>query len=172
MSYAALVRLAGLAAIIAGVFRTGAALFPAPEPSVAQEWLYLAVDVLLLFGLCGVFAYQHVEGGIWGFVGFLLSAIGLEVIGGPDGKLGDVDVYMTGTSLIGIGIVFLAIGTWNARRLPRYVATLWMLSTAIGSISFISPGTVVPFMISGVAFGIAFIGAGIRLWSEPSRTRT
>lgn len=167
MAYAALVRLAGLAAIIAGVLRTGAAFFPASDPSVAQEWFFLVVDILLLFGVCGVFAYQHVEGGVWGFAGFLLSAIGIEMIGGPDGTLGDVDVYTSGVSLIGIGIVGLAIGSWQARRLPRYVAMLWILSTTTGLISFILPGSVVPFMVSGVTFGLAFVGAGLRLWSAP-----
>jgi hypothetical protein len=40
MSSAVLIRLGGLAAILAGVLRAGAAFLPAMEPSVALEWLY------------------------------------------------------------------------------------------------------------------------------------
>jgi hypothetical protein len=69
--------------------------------------------VLILFGLLGVYAYQHAESGIWGFAGVLLAAIGLEGIGGPDGKIGDVDIYTAGATLIGIGLVVLPVGSWS-----------------------------------------------------------
>jgi len=168
MSSAALIRLGGLAAILAGVLRAAAAFLPAMEPSVALEWLYLLIDVLLLFGLLGVYAYQHAESGIWGFAGFLLAAIGLESIGGPDGKIGDVDIYTAGATLIGIGLVVLAVGSWRGQKLPRYVPTLWVLSTVVGMSGFLVAGSTVPFQIAGVAFGLGFVGAGIRLWSDPT----
>ena len=168
MSSAALIRCGGLAAILAGALRTAIAFLPAIEPSVALEWLYLLVDVLLLFGLLGVYAYQHAESGIWGFAGFLLAATGLESIGGPDGKIGNVDVYTAGATLIGIGLVVLAVGSWRAQKLPRYVPALWVLSTVVGMSGFLVAGSTVPFRIAGIAFGLGFVGAGVRLWSDPT----
>ena len=167
MSSTALIRLGGLAAILAGALRVASAFLPASEHSAALEWLYLVIDVLLLFGLLGVYAYQRAESGLWGFAGFLLAATGLESIGGPDGTIGDVDIYTAGATLIGIGLVVLAVGTWRGRRLPRYVPALWVLSTAVGMGGFLVPGSAVPFQIAGVAFGFGFVGAGIRVWSRP-----
>jgi len=167
MSSATLIHLSGLAAILAGVLRTAAVFLPAMEP-VAVEWLYLLIDVLLLLGLLGVYAYQHVESGIWGFAGFLLAAIGLESIGGPDGKIGEVDIYTAGVAIIGIGLVALAVGSWRGQKLPRYVPVLWVLSTVVGMSGFLVAGSTVPFRVSGVAFGLGFVGAGIRLWSDPT----
>src|SRR4051812_43388739 len=125
MSSAALIRLGGLAAVLAGVLRAAAAFLSRMESSVALEWLYLLIDVFLLFGLLGVYAYQHAESGIWGAAGFLLTAVGLESIGGPDGHIGAVDIYTAGTTLIGIGLVALAVGSWRSQKLPRYVPALW-----------------------------------------------
>jgi hypothetical protein len=170
MSSAALIRLGGLAAILAGVLRTAAAFFATMESSIALEWLYLLIDVLLLFGLVGVYAYQHAESGIWGAAGFLLAAIGLESIGGPDGKIGDVDVYTAGATLVGIGLVVLAVGSWRGQKLPRYVPILWVLSTVAGMSAFLVAGSTLPFQIAGIAFGLGFVGAGIRLWSDLTLT--
>jgi hypothetical protein len=168
MSSAALIRLGGLAAMLGGLLRTGAALLPATGSSVALEWLYLLIDVLLLLGLLGVYAYQHAESGIWGFAGFLLAVVGLESIGGPDGKIGGVDIYTTGTVVIGIGLVVLAVGSWMGRKVPRYVPALWILSTVVGMSGFLVAGSTLPFRIAGVAFGLGFVGAGNRLWSDPT----
>jgi hypothetical protein len=141
------------------------------EPSVTLDWLYLLIDVLLLFGLLGVYAYQHAESGIWGFAGFLLAAVGLESIGGPDGKIGDLDIYTTGATLIGIGLVALGVGSWRAQKVPRYVPALWVLSTVVGMSGFLFAGSTLPFQIAGVAFGLGFVGAGTRIWSDPSLRR-
>ena len=144
------------------------AFLPASEPSAALEWLYLLIDVLLLFGLLAVYVYQRAESGILGFAGFLLAVTGLESIGGPDGKIGDVDIYTAGAALIGIGLVGLAAGSWRSRKLPRYVPALWVLSTVVGMSGFLVPGSTIPFQIAGVAFGLGFVVAGIRLWLDPA----
>jgi hypothetical protein len=166
MSKATLFRCGGLAAIAAGVLRAGAAVVPASGPSVGLEWFYLTIDVLILFALIAIYAYQHVESGIWGFVGFVITLAGTEAIGGPDGMLGGVDIYRAGASVIGIGLVIFAIGTWQARRLPPSVPVLWIASTVIGMTTFLVASTV-PFVIAGIAFGLGFVGAGVRLWTDP-----
>src|SRR5689334_7639721 len=97
-----LVRLGALAAVVAGVLRVVFAFVPATVARDALEWFYLVIDIFLMFGVIAVYAYQHSESGVWGFVGFVLAAIGIESIGGPDGQIGIVDVYTTGASVIGI----------------------------------------------------------------------
>jgi len=110
-----------------------------------------------------VYSYQHAESGVCGLVGFVLAVIGIESIGGPDGKIGIVDVYTAGTSVIGIGMVFLAVGSWVARRLPRYVPVLWMLATGVGVVAVFAHLSGAAFQIAGVLFGLGFVGAGAHI---------
>ena len=171
MSMTSLIRLAGLAAILAGVLRVGASFLPATEPSAPLEWLYLVIDVAIMFALVGIYAYQHAESGVLGFVGFVLSVVGTESIGGPDGMIGDLDIYRAGTTVIGVGLVFLAAGSLRAAKLPVYVPVLWIVSTLVAMTTFVAEGSGVPFLISGITFGLGFIGAGLRLWTEPASSQ-
>src|SRR5262245_43948669 len=133
MTDALLFRLAGCAAMLAGTLRVCATFLPqTTTSSVGLEWLYLLIDVAIAFALVGIYAYQRVRSGVLGFVGFVLALAGTESIGGPDGYIGDVDVYRAGAALIGIGMLVLAAGSLKAKQLPRYVALLWIASTLIG----------------------------------------
>jgi drug/metabolite transporter (DMT)-like permease len=119
MSSQQLIRWGGLAAMLAGALRTAASFWPSAEPGVTLEILYLVIDILLLFGIFGIYAFQHERIGWFGFVGFLLAVIGTAIIAGPDGTIGVVDMYTAGSLSVGAGIVFLAVGSWAARTLPR-----------------------------------------------------
>jgi len=101
-----------------------------------------------------------------GFIGFLLALIGTAIIAGPDGKIGSMDMYVTGSLMISVGLSLLAIGTWKADRLPRIVPVLWVLSMVVGVGGFLLGGPAVTFVIAGLAFGLAFIVAGVRIWSD------
>ena len=168
MSTAALVRLAGLAAILAGVLRAGAAFVPYSDPGTGLELFYLVIDVLILLGLLGVYAYEHAQVGVLGLAGFLLALVGTASITGPDGTLGGVDVYAAGAGTLSIGLLLLALASWNAERLPRWVCALWALSTLVGVGGFLIGQPPATFLIAGVAFGLGFVGAGFRLWSDPA----
>ena len=96
-----LIRLGGLAAVVAGLLRGGASFFPFGEPTDVQELLYLAIDLSILFGLLGIYAYQNADAGRVGFVGFVLAIAGTAMITGPDGTLGGVQEYVVGVLLIG-----------------------------------------------------------------------
>jgi hypothetical protein len=168
MTDTVLYRLAGCAAMIAGLLRVGASFLPAGMTSAAAlEWFYLVIDVAIAFALVGIYTYQHSRMGVVGFIGFVLALAGTESIGGPDGNIGDVDIYRAGAAVIGIGMVLLATGSLQAAQLPRYVAVLWIASTVVGLGSFVSPGSTLPFLLAGVAFGLGFIGAGIHMWRYP-----
>jgi hypothetical protein len=165
MTSAKLIRLGGRAALLAGVLRTGASFIPSTPPGVALELFYLVIDVLLLLGLLGIYAYQHEEVGVVGLLGFLLALIGTAIIVGPDGALGGVEMYVVGSLLISIGLTLLALGSWKAQRLPRAVPVLWVLSTVVGIGGFLAGGLALTYLIAGALFGLAFIIAGVRIWS-------
>ncbi|HVU87703.1 MAG TPA: hypothetical protein VHD36_10305, partial [Pirellulales bacterium] len=160
MATSRLIRLGGLSAIVAGLLRGGSSFLPFGEPTDAQELLYLVIDLSILFGLLGIYAYQSAEAGRVGFIGFVLALVGTAMITGPDGTLGGVSEYVAGALMISVGLVFLAIGTWRAAKLPRYVPVLWVISTVVGVAGFLLGGQPFLLMLAGLAFGAAFIGAG------------
>ena len=168
MPTATLIRLGGLAAILAGVLRVGTSFIPYSnsKPGVALELLYLIIDALILLGLLGVYAYQNEVVGRWGFLGFLLALIGTATIVGPDGKIGSVDMYVVSSLMISIGLSLLAFGAWNAKRLPRMAPLLWVMSTVVGVGGYLIGGPTVTFVIAGLAFGLAFIVAGVKIWTD------
>lgn len=172
MSSGTLLRLGGLAAMLAGVLRAGTSFLGFSEPTVPQEMLYLTIDVSVLFGLLSIYFYQNADVGRTGFAGFLLSVTGTAVIVGPDATLGGVDMYAVGAAMLLAGLVFLAIGSWKAGRLPKYVPASWVLSTLTGAGGFLVGGSTILLTLAGLTFGVGFIGAGARIWSDPTLRST
>ncbi len=168
MRTSTLIRLGSLSAILGGLLRVGSSFIPSlpTEQGVLLEVLYLIIDVLILIGLLGVYGYQHEKAGYWGFIGFLLSLIGTAIIVGPDGSIGSVDMYTFGATMISIGLLLLALGTWKANQLSRWVPILWVVSTVIGVGGFLMGGLALTFVIAGVAFGLAFVVAGVNIWTD------
>ena len=52
MSHTTLIRLGGLAAILAGFLRGAASFLPGTAPMAALETLYFFTDIFILFGVC------------------------------------------------------------------------------------------------------------------------
>lgn len=152
--------------MLAGALRCAATFIPTSGILADVEWLYLVIDILLLFGVMGVYFYQAAESGLFGLAGFVLAVIGIESIGGPDGMIGTVDVYSTGSSIIGIGMLLLGIGSLAAGKLPRYVPVLWMLSTGVGAAAMFAKTSEFTFPIAGVLFGLGFVGAGVHILGD------
>jgi len=163
-----LIRWGGLAAILAGLLR-GIASFTPTTASVGLQIFYFTIDVLLLLGAIGVYAFQKQETGRWGFVGFLLALIGAGLLLGHDVVNAVAFLYPEAAFLFAVGISVLAIRSWAANILPRWVSTLLITSTVIGILGFVVKGVDVLFVISGVIFGIGFIGAGLTIWLQPVR---
>jgi hypothetical protein len=165
MSSANLIRLGGIAAIIAGILRGINSFLPSDTPVVTIEILYLITDIFILFGIMGLYGFQHQESGWWGFYGFLLAIIGTGIIIGPDGSISGVNMYPVGSSIFAAGLILLAVGSWIVNKLPRWIPVFWVLSTILGFIGYFSPSLNLLFVISGVIFGIGFAGAGSKVWS-------
>jgi len=170
MTSTTLIRLGGAAAILAGLLRAGTSFisYSNSKPSAQMEMLYLVIDILILLGLLGIYAHQHERVGGVGFVGFLLALIGTAIIVGPDGAIGSVDMYVVGSMLITFGLTLFSLASLRAQSLPRAAPLLWILSTLVGVGGFLIKGPALLFVIAGLAFGLAFIVAGSRIWSESS----
>jgi hypothetical protein len=171
MSSKNLIRLGGIAAIIAGILRGINSFLPANLPSVTVEILYLITDIFILFGIMGIYGFEHQESRLWGFLGFLLAIVGTGIIMGPDGSIGGVNMYPVGSLILAAGLTLLAIGSWIANKFPRWVPVFWILSTIVGFIGYFSPGLHLLSIGSGVIFGIGFARAGIEVWSASGKRR-
>jgi hypothetical protein len=166
MSSANLIRCGGLAAMIAGMLR-GINSFLPSSSGLTIEFLYLLTDIFLVFGIMGLYGFQHQESGWWGFLGFLLAIIGIAVI--RTREIEGINMYAIGALIFAAGLVLFAIGSWFANKLPRWVSIFWTLSTIIGFVGYFSPGFSLLFVISGVLFGVGFTGAGLNVWSVTNK---
>jgi len=163
-----LIRWGGLAAVLAGILRVIASFTPTTT-SVGLQIFYFVIDVLLLLGVIGVYAFQKQETGRWGFVGFVMALIGAGLLIGHDVVSAVAFLYPVAAFLFAVGISVLAIRSSAANTLPRWTSALLITSTVIGILGFVVKGFDILFVISGVIFGIGFIGAGLTVWLQPVR---
>ncbi|HEX6314462.1 MAG TPA: hypothetical protein VFZ73_06360 [Gemmatimonadaceae bacterium] len=98
----------------------------------------------------------------WGFAGFVLAVGGAASIIGPDGRIGEVDMYAAGALALGGGIVLFGASGWRRGTLPWWIPALWLTSLTSGILA--ATGAPAFFVVSGVAFGVALAGAGVRVW--------
>lgn len=84
----------------------------------------MLVDILILFAILGVYAFLGERSGVAGLLGFLLGVVGTAITTGPDGELGGVDMYAADSSVLAVGLVLLAVGSWKVAMLPRWVPVL------------------------------------------------
>jgi hypothetical protein len=179
MTKATLLRLSGLVAILAGTMRIGASfVITAPlnfniefssfsiqvfQVQVFQgEFLYLSIDVLLLLGLIGFYASQYEKLGLPGLTGFVLAIIGIAIIR-SNKMIPGVSLYPYGALIFLTGLNLLTISSSIAKQLPWWVTSSLLLSTLTGFAAFAFQGTNLPNIVSGILFGIGFIGIGIYL---------
>ncbi|MCY6494290.1 hypothetical protein [Leptolyngbya sp. GGD] len=163
MSSTTLIRLGGLAAVLAGILRAVNSFVPADASSGTVAMLYLLTDLFILFGIFGMYGFQHQESGLWGFFGFLLATIGIVII--RTGTLAGVSLYSIGALTFSVGLSLFAVGSWRARKLPKWVSSFWLISVVVGIVGYFAAGFSLLFAISGVIFGIAFAGAGFKIRS-------
>jgi hypothetical protein len=167
MSSTLLIRLGGLAAMIAGILRSINSFLPSSIPDVATILLYLLTDIFILFGMMGLYGFQYRESGLWGFFGFLLTIIGIAII--RSGTISGLNLYPVGALIFAAGLSTFAVGSWIPCKLPRWVSVFWAISTIIGFIGYFAPGLNLLFAISGVLFGVSFASAGFKVYSTTGK---
>jgi len=163
-----LLRCASIAAIIAGALRIVSS-FLGNLTGDGIELLYLIIDLGFLFGLTGIYLSAHERIGVPGFVGFAIAFPAAAAIVGPDGPLYGLNMYQVGGGLLTFGLAILGIAQLRAHIGRRTSSIAWIVAFA-GAIATRIPGlSAAAFVVTGVAFGFAFVAAGIELWRARAR---
>ena len=164
MAKRTLLRLSALAAILAGILRAIASFVPAGRSSINIELLYFSIDLFLLLGLIGFYAVQYEKVGAVGFMGFLLAVIGIITIRSQY-AMPSIQLYPLGALTFLAGLNLLTIYSTLAKQLPKWVTAILLLSTVSGFAAFAFQNNPLPFIVSGILFGISFFGIGLYLYS-------
>lgn len=163
VTHSTLFRFAGAAAALGGALRIAAAHIPYVANDDSLEWLYLVIDLGLLYGLFGIYLAQAPRLGWCGLAGFIVAATGVAVIVGPDGTLSGLSIYFTGVLLISVGLAILSVAMLLART-AIVVPLVWLSSTLIGAVGpQVFQGSGYPFAIAGILVGAGFLIAGVQL---------
>jgi len=157
-------RVLGVAAALGGTLRIAAIIVPAVPQSAALEAFYVAIDLLLLFGLMGVYwAYRGQVGG-FGFATFVIAEAGIASIVGPEGVTSfGIDFYWVGVVVITLGLTLFAIQLLACRAGPPWAPLSWIASTVVGVAAAMSGNPEPGFIAGGALFGMGFVLAGVAL---------
>jgi len=162
---AALYRLAGAAALAGGALRILAAFAPFGD-AMAREWLYSAIDVLLLLGLMGIYLGRAPRLGLLGLASFVVAAAALSFIGGPDADPFGFSTYEQGAAALAIAMVGLSIAWLRANERPLWAPLAWFASVVCFGVLQLLPVETSPAFadaLAGALFGAGFAFAGLDL---------
>lgn len=156
--------LAGAAALAGGCVRIGAA-FPLLSDPLALEWLYAAIDVLLLLGLIGIYLRRTERLGFLGLASFGVAVAALSFIGGPDADPFGFSTYEQGAATLAIAMVGLSIAWVRAGERPLLPPLLWFGSVIVAGVLGALPAPLPTYGLqaAGILFGAGFAVAGAML---------
>jgi len=161
MNTNALFGLAGACAIAGGALRIFAA-FPLINDPISLEWLYTAIDVLMLFGLMGIYLERAEKLRFLGLASFAVAVASLSFIGGPDADPFGFSTYEQGAMSLAIAMVGLSLAWVQAGEKPLWAPACWFGSIVIGGAMNVLPAlSGYGFMAAGVLFGAGFVLAGL-----------
>ncbi len=156
-----LYRLAGGAAALGGAMRIATAFVPW-DGSAAVEAVALAIDVLLLFGLMGIYAAHRAALGWIGLAAFVVAEAGIASIVGPDTAAFGIETYLAGVHAISMGLLLLG-AVMLSQRVEMLAATCWIASPVVGLGAAFVGQAAAGFLIGGVLFGLGFVATGLAL---------
>lgn len=164
MNSETLFKLSGVAAILGGLARIFSA-FPLVQDDVTREWLYTAIDILLVFGLIGIYLARASRLGVFGVTAFALAMAGFSFIGGPDADVFGFSTYQEGAAVIAISMVALSIAWLRIKERPLAAPLCWIGSViAVGVFNLLpAPMPAYGFAAAGALFGAGFVFAGLPL---------
>jgi len=159
MRDAALLRLSGLAAIGGGLLRAANAFTAGLLDEHTLQISYFATDVLLIFGLIGIYLNCRKSTGVAGLAGFAMAVIGLLLVR----SAAVFGSYAIAAAVTLLGTIILGAAMLADRALPRAAPLLWFASLAFGIAATLAPSLAWANAAAGVAFGLGFIAAGAKL---------
>lgn len=170
MNTETLFKLSGAAAILGGLLRIFSA-FPLLEDDMTREALYTAIDILLVFGLIGIYLARASRLGVVGFTGFVLAMAGFSFIGGPDADVFGFSTYQEGAAVVAIAMVGVSLAWLRAKERPLAAPLCWIGSViAVGVLNMLpAPLPSYGFTAAGALFGAGFIAAGFPLLAPSAK---
>ncbi len=153
-----LLRLSGLAAIAGGALRAGEPLLKTALASGTLSLVYFSIDVFLLIGLMGWYAWRAEKLGITGLVGFASGIVGVLIIRSTN--LFGAQGYVIGATHLLLGLVVMNARALIRRDGPICPPLLWLIAFLCGLASL----SYAPLaLIAGTVFGVGYIFAGVSL---------
>jgi hypothetical protein len=165
LNRASLIRLAAVAAILGGALRIADA-FLGSSGAQFQQLAYFATDVMLIFGLCGIYFSRSDRLGFPGLFGFVLAITGILMVRSAALSVFGLNAYLVGAAVTLLGVDLISIIMLIRGAFPKLIPILWIASLAFGVIGMFGAAASWAVPLAGVTFGVGFIAAGMILFSD------
>ncbi len=164
MKQDALYKLAGFAAIAGGLIDI-IRVFPVLTDPITREWLYTVIDILLVFGLIGIYLVRAEKLALLGLASFAVTMAGLNFIGGPDADPFGFSTGEQGMAVIAIGMIGFSIAWLRAGERPLSPPLLWLGSAVAAGVLGMMPAPIPDYAlkVATILFGAGFVMAGWQL---------
>lgn len=163
MSDSNLLRLAGAAGFLGGLLRIASVFVGMLLPDTALHLAWIGTDLLLLFGIVGLWAATRAATGAWGVVALVTMVAGLLLVRSSGERIFGPDSYGVAAGVWGLGQAILAATLLATRAGFRVAAILWLTSLALGLAGTRIDLWVDGFGWAGLTFAAGWIAAGFDL---------
>ena len=164
MQQRTVLRLTGVAALAGAAIDV---LGPAIYPRLAEPWphlIYVTIDLLLLFGMLGVWSATRRTTGVLGLIGFVVAVFGVMLVRTSAAKIFGEASYMIAASIWSIGMVVWGVDLFRAKDMFRKSAGLWILALLLGLAGAVVKIEALASMLPKLAFAGGFVAAGFDLF--------
>ncbi len=159
-------RISGAAAIAGGLLRVASTFTASALDASTLQLSYFVTDVMLLFGLLGIYLRNRDALRWGGSIGFALGMVGILTI--RSAALLGSKGYEIGAGALLVGLAILGFAALAYRTSARVPAVLWLTSLVLGTVGAVAPGFAWSTALAGIAFGLGFALAGWELLRQAS----
>lgn len=158
-----LLRLAGAAGFIGGLLRIASVFVGMLLPDAALHLAWIGTDLLLLFGIAGLWAATRAATGAWGVVALVIMVGGLLLVRSSAERIFGPDSYGVAAGFWGLGQAILAATLLATGSGFGVAAILWLVSLALGLAGTRIDLWVDGFGWAGLTFAAGWMAAGFEL---------
>ena len=165
-------RLAGVAATLGGLIDMVGPLF---YPHLAQPLrlsTYVAIDVLLLFGMLGVQSVAGQAMGWPGLIGFVIAVSGVLLVRTSAAGIWGAASYTVASAIWSIGMVLMGAALLSKGGPFRVASALWIAAFVIGLAGLALKDQGLVHRLAGWCFALGFVVAGASLARTASKAET